>query len=215
MNSTTNSYIKNLHAAYEFTKKMGASFSRLPEIEGELFTDTMGNKLHNAIKGRGISAFDGAVGQCVKWSHSLRPHVEKALGIPILLTLGQVSNKSTPYFNPTHDDLENWYRRGFTPTDFEGRSGMNLHAWWTLPSGEIIDVTLWSTLSVVWNKPEFLGGITGGWPDKIAPSPIYVPMVVGDDYIETVERHMEYGRFLAAECTPAELNAYPMIGFKT
>ncbi|OXC74386.1 hypothetical protein BSU04_32175 [Caballeronia sordidicola] len=40
-------------------------------------------------------------------------------------------------------------------------------------------------------------------------------MVVGDDYIETVERHMPFSRFLARECTLAELNAMPVMMIKT
>jgi hypothetical protein len=42
---------------------------------------------------------------------------------------------------PSFDDLERWYYQGFDARDIEGRSGINMHAWWTLPTGEILDVT--------------------------------------------------------------------------
>lgn len=211
----TITYIEKLRTAYDFTEKLGASFTRLPETKTELFTAELGERLHVAILNLGINSFAGAVGQCVKWSHALRPHAEKVLGAPVLLTFGQVLHPSRAYFNPSWVDLQNWYHKGFRVSDFEGRSGMNMHAWWTLPSGEIIDVTLWSTLSVAWKRPELLGAVTGGWPDEIAPNPTYVPMAVGDDYIETVERRMLFGRFLASECTLAELNAWPVMAVMT
>ncbi|WP_086383090.1 hypothetical protein [Caballeronia sordidicola] len=211
----TATYIEKLHAAYDFTEKLGASFTRLPTTETEFFTGDLGERLQAAISNKGITSFAGAAGQCVKWSHALRPLAEEILGAPILLTFGQVINPSRAFFNPSWADLQNWHQMGFSASDFEGRSGINLHSWWTLPSGEVMDVTLWSTLSDAWNRPELLGAVTGGWPDKIAPNPTYVPMVVGDDYIETVERHMPFSRFLARECTLAELNAMPVMMIKT
>lgn len=207
----TDTYISRLHAAYDFTEGIGASFTRLPATQAELFTSELGERLHAKILNLGITSFAKAAGQCVKWSHALRPHAEEVLGEPILLTFGQVVSPSGPFFDPSWDDLRTWYRQGLRASDLEGRSGINLHAWWTLTSGEIIDVTLWSTLSVAWKRPNLLGAVTGGWPDEIAPSPTYIPMAVGDDYIQTVERHMLSGRFLARECTLAELNAYPVM----
>lgn len=56
--------------------------------------------------------------------------------------------------------------------------------------------------------------MTGGWPDEIAPNLLYVPMVVGDDYIEKVERRMAYGHFLARGCTVEELEAAPVMGMR-
>lgn len=207
----TITYIERLQAAYDFTEELGASFTRLPATKTELFTAELGGKLHDEFSNLGIVSFAGAAGQCVKWSHALRPHVEKILGEPVLLTFGQVLNSTRSYFDPTRADLRAWYQRGLCATDFEGRSGINLHAWWTLSSGEIVDVTLWSTLSAAWKRPELLGAITGGWPDQIAPNPTYIPMVVGEDYIETIERHALCSRFLARECTMSELNAYPVM----
>lgn len=207
----TITYIERLHAAYDFTEELGASFTRLPVTKSELFTAELGKNLHEAISNLGIDSFAGAIGQCVKWSHALRPHAEKVLGQPVLLTFGQVLNSTRSYFDPSWADLRAWYQRGLRTSDFEGRSGINLHAWWTLPSGEVIDVTLWSTLSAAWNRPELLGAITGGWPDEIAPNPTYIPMVVGDDYIESVERQALSSRFLASECTMSELNAHPVM----
>ncbi|WP_124470236.1 hypothetical protein [Burkholderia ubonensis] len=211
----TDTYIARLRAAYDFTEGLGASFTRLPVTKTELFTAELGERLHAKISNLGIDSFAGAVGQCVKWSHALRPHAEEVFGEPILLTFGQVLNSSRPFFDPSWADLRTWYRQGLQASDFVGRSGINLHAWWTLPSGEVIDVTLWSTLSAVWNRPDLLGAVTGGWPDEIAPNPMYIPMAVGDDYIQTVERQMLSGRFLASECTFAELNAYPVMVVRT
>jgi hypothetical protein len=41
---------------------------------------------------------------------------------------------------------------------------------------------------------------------------MYVPMVVGDNQIETVAQRMPFSRLFAQECTIAELNAFPSVG---
>jgi hypothetical protein len=205
-------YSQELDSAYAFTVKLEASFERLASRHGSLFTPELGEKIHIAFQHIGIRSFIKAAGQCIKWSHALRPVVEEVLGVRVLLTIGQVRKPALAFFDPSFDDLERWYCRGFDARDIAGRSGVNMHAWWTLPTGEILDATLWSTLAVAWNEPERLGAVTGGWPDKIAPNMRYVPMVVGDDYIEKVERRMAHGRFLARECTVAELEAPPVMG---
>jgi len=51
---------------------------------------------------------------------------------------------------------------------------------------EILDLTLWSTLAVAWDKPDMRGNVVGGWPDLIAPNPAFTPIVVGSSYFEHV-----------------------------
>jgi len=211
-NAMKKNYLQELDRAYAFTTKLDASFGRLPLLHGSLFTPELGEEIYVALRDFGIRSFIKAAGQCIKWSHALRPLVEEVLGAQVLLTIGQVRTPTRTFFDPSFDDLERWYCHGFDARDIEGRSGINMHAWWTLPTGEILDVTLWSTLAVAWNEPERLGAVAGGWPDKIAPNLLYVPMVVGDDYIEKVERRMAYGHFLARGCTVEELEAASVIG---
>ena len=65
-------------------------------------------------------------------------------------------------------------------------------------------------MGTVWNKPELIGSVVGGYPDEIAPNPTFVPVVVGCDYIESVEKNTS-GRFLSQTLSMSDLSAQSMI----
>ncbi|SOE66058.1 hypothetical protein SAMN05414139_02781 [Burkholderia sp. D7] len=83
-------YLQQLDSAYAFTTKLDASFGRLPLLHGSLFTAELGEEIYVALQDFGIRSFIEAAGQCIKWSHALRPVVEEVLGVQVLLTIGQV-----------------------------------------------------------------------------------------------------------------------------
>lgn len=208
----SNNYRSQFNLANEFVVSLGLSYTRLPAVEGELVTPEYGQKVGKRIQDAGIGSFKHSAVQCLKWSHALRPLVEEAMGCPVVLTLGQLYYHGKAAFNPTREDFAKWYRQGFQIEDFRNRLGFNLHAWYTLPTMEVLDLTLYSSFAAVWNKPELEGMITGGWPDRMAsdtPSTQYIPMAVGNAYIEQVSSRSVVP-LLATELSQAELDAIPI-----
>jgi len=97
-------YSQELDSAYAFTVKLEASFERLASRHGSLFTPELGEKIHIAFQHIGIRSFIKAAGQCIKWSHALRPVVEEVLGVRVLLTIGQVRKPALAFFDPSFDE---------------------------------------------------------------------------------------------------------------
>ncbi|HDY9206502.1 TPA: hypothetical protein RRJ23_004704 [Klebsiella pneumoniae] len=62
---------------------------------------------------------------------------------------------------------------------------MEIHAWLTLPSYEIIDLTLSTTFAVNHNQLENAGKFIAKKADDITGL-IYRPMLVGDKYLEKI-----------------------------
>lgn len=180
------SYREHFDEAMRFTRKLGFGVPELLTQTGELVSPENGELVMRYAKKAGISDLSASALQCLKWSYALQPCVEAGLGCSVALTIGQITHPNLAIFNPTQNDFERWAKMGINVADFETRSGFNFHVWYTLPTMEILDMTLWSTLAVAWEKPELKGQVIGGWPDLIAPSPSFIPMVIGREYVEHV-----------------------------
>ncbi len=203
-------YNDQIHKAISFTTSLGASVPTFSFHGAELLTEDNSAKVLDIIRAHGITSFAPSVGQCLKWSHALLPLVARAMNCDILLTIGQLHLRESVIYGPTEGDFSRWYANGFRKSDFQHTRGLNLHAWYTLPSGEILDLTIWSTMGTVWQRPEMVGSVVGGYPDLLAPLPTYIPIVVGCDYVETLEERTG-GELLSRSLSMSELSRLPML----
>jgi len=140
---------------------------------------------------------------------ALKKIIAVAMNCEILVTVGQLLHFGNPLFAPTQQHFKRWYNQGFAPNEVFENKGLNLHAWWTLPTGEILDFSLFSTIALLENSSKHAGKVTGGWPDDIAPNPTYIPMVVGEDVIFTMQQNTSF-KFLASAVNMAELGYSPV-----
>lgn len=69
---------------------------------------------------------------------------------------------------------------------------VNIHAWLTLPSMEIIDVTLATTMAIAQGKPEQGGGVVTGHADVFKGFD-YRPLLVGADFLRRAGLLVELG----------------------
>ncbi|MES2501796.1 MAG: hypothetical protein V4545_04255 [Pseudomonadota bacterium] len=173
--------------ALTFTSSLGCAVQEFTFDSGTLLTEEKSNVMQEMLENNGIYSFKNSAGQCINWCHALQPLVAKAFDCNVLLTIGQLHFGKKTIYNPTEIDFTRWHKLGFRKSDFNENTGFNFHAWLTLPSGEILDLTLWSTLGSIWKKPEMIDSVICGDPDKIAPYPKYTPIIIGNEYIETVE----------------------------
>jgi len=179
-------YVDHYKTALGFTQSLGFAVPVLEPVDGELVTPENGEKVLEVLKRDGIRDLAPSALQCLKWSHALQPLVEEGLGCSIALTVGQILIGNRVAFDPSNEDFTAWARRGIQPPDFLGKRGFNFHAWYTLPTMEVLDLTLWSSLALIWENKTKAGEVVGGWPDAMSPYPAYVPMVVGNSYVEHV-----------------------------
>lgn len=120
--------------------------------------------------------------ECVSIHLMARDVIEKCISLPVFLTLGWVETTSTEESNLyefTEQDIQHKLIHGHhTPT-------MEIHAWLTLPSYEIIDLTLSTTFAVNHNQLENAGKFIAKKADDVTGL-IYRPMLVGDKYLEKI-----------------------------
>ncbi|KAA8701325.1 MULTISPECIES: hypothetical protein [Pseudomonas] len=147
--------------------------------------------LDRALLTAGVSDASKSAFQCLKWSHFLAPHIEASLGRKVYVTIGQLWRGDTVAFNPSWEDLKRWCKRGISLADIssQGRQGINLHVWLTVESGQIIDVSLPSSLARIFPDKEYgkyLGGMIWGIPPQMYGDYFYLPMAVGSSFAEAI-----------------------------
>jgi len=185
------SYLTSFAACAELSRRLGApSMSLCP-------TGSPSNDLHDvvgrAMKLVGVETrhLPGMAGQCLKWSHFLAPAIADVAGTAAWPTLGQFWKNQTQLFGMAWPTLHEIWRRGAHPADLaaRGAEGLNWHAWITLATGEIIDLTFPSTLAAV--HPSTHGMLAGrvacGVADEIFPDHRYYPMLAGSSVIEALQ----------------------------
>jgi hypothetical protein len=64
-----------------------------------------------------------------------------------------------------------------------GEAAAAPHVWLTLPSMEIIDLSILSFLAIMHKRPDVMGSMITGHPDECPNGIHHVPMLVGDDFL--------------------------------
>jgi hypothetical protein len=138
-------------------------------------------------RGLGDLDFHDVVAQCLSIHYRLVPVIEKWLGCPALYTLGWVddgTDRGMFKFDDAFidDKLKNGHRGGT----------VNIHAWLTLPSMEIIDVALATTIAVLQRLPDGYGAALARHADELKGI-AYKPMLVGPDFLRRTGLLVEWG----------------------
>lgn len=115
--------------------------------------------------------------QCIAIHYRLQPVIQKWLDCEVLYTIGWVDFQSSEGMYRFDDSfVQNRLEHGHPSKQ------VPIHTWLTLPSMEIIDVALGTTMSVVQKNPEMMGGVISGKADSLRGM-AYKPMLVGADFL--------------------------------
>ncbi|WP_165841893.1 hypothetical protein [Paraburkholderia unamae] len=127
--------------------------------------------------GLGELGIEDLMSQCMSIHYRMRSVVQDWLDCPVMYTLGWIDD-GTAHGMFKFDDAF------ITKMLRIGHNGgtVNLHAWLTLPSMEIIDVSLATTMGIAQKRPEMLG-LTIIRPADELTGMAYKPMLVGDDFL--------------------------------
>lgn len=122
--------------------------------------------------------YEDVVAQCMAIHYRLGPVMEDLLKCPVFLTIGWVDDCTE---RGMFRFGEKFIRERLeAPKSVGGQA--NLHAWLTLPSMEVIDVSLVTTIAVVQKLDKGHGGVLAGPADNFKGF-AYKPMLVGDDFL--------------------------------
>lgn len=121
-------------------------------------------------------------GQCFAVHHFIKDAIEQDLGVPLLYTIGYVTYESgRAVFHTEVTQLKAMLDRG------PPLSGpLSLHAWLTMPSHEILDLTFGTTYGVVHGIEKLLGTATFTHPSELKHGMRYHPQLVGTDYFHRI-----------------------------
>ncbi|MFJ3463642.1 hypothetical protein [Achromobacter spanius] len=175
----TRNYAADWEAARERTARLGLMVPAMevPTGDSYLTIQRHGEFPYVIRDALGELTVDDLVCQCLSINIRLRAVLEEWLGCPVYYTIGWVDvDAGEPLFK--FDDA--FIVEKLASRDSGGEIG--LHAWITLPSLEVIDVSLATSFAVLQNLKEGHGGVIAGAPDALKGF-AYRPMLVGADFL--------------------------------
>ncbi|OVZ88295.1 hypothetical protein CBW54_09590 [Yersinia kristensenii] len=125
----------------------------------------------------GMVSYEQMVGQCMPLHLKALPILEEWLGCPVYYTLGWIDDGTPKGLHKFDDDMIADKLANGHQDDT-----INIHAWLTLPSMEIIDLTLSTSFSILQGLKEGEGGVIVKKADEITGF-AYKPMLVGEAFL--------------------------------
>lgn len=170
--SAPGNYLAAMRQAVAFTRELGythrTDFTPGPRLIDDAFAEVLREwaRIHVASR-----PDDAIAGMCMQIAGSLVGFLAGA-GIDAIYTLGWMSYGGHPVYQFGPRDVEHWLARGMPD-----RRRIDVHAWVTLPSGEIIDASWLTTVGIVQNRRELIGAVILTDPDQTT-SHQYHPVTV-------------------------------------
>jgi hypothetical protein len=177
VNLNTNDYEREFNNAIERTDSWGmcAPYFR---THPRRVTEENGNEISQYIQSAlGRFSAEQISRQCIAVAFFMKEELESLLNTSLMYTLGYVEfNKRNVFYTP-EAELKAMLSNTLT------QGAVNLHAWLTTPSYEIIDPTFWTTYGVVNNDPECIGSVMMQHYSLFNQHLIHHPQIVGEEYL--------------------------------
>lgn len=107
----------------------------------------------------------------------LGPIVEKVFDTPAFYTFGSVRLPPEDYFELTDGTISEILKEG------QGEKDLELHAWLTLPTIELIDFSINTTLAAALHSPEIASRVLAAHPSQFKGGLAFHPVLVGEDLL--------------------------------
>ena len=174
-------YLDEFKEAIKRSHKFELTVPKIDFTEKGLLTEKVNSEIpHLLLEKIGKINPEKVFAQCFAFHHFTQNIFEEYFNVPITYTIGWVYEPPNSYFKKTEEQLFQMLKSG--PESMQ----INLHAWLTLPSMEIIDLTLPTTVAVARGQVDSFGGAISGHPDQFTGGLKYHPMLVGDDFLRKI-----------------------------
>lgn len=173
-------YRDEFRSAVQRTKRLGLDWSESVQLdEGTRFLNDENVKRFPYVlrDAAGYIPPEKIAAQCFAVHAFLKGVVERWLGCPAYFTIGWVEDGKGGLFRFDESYIVDKLRSAKTDTV------LNAHAWLTLPSLEIIDLSLATTLVRVFKDEDLRGRVILSHADSLLQGVAYKPMLIGDDYL--------------------------------
>lgn len=170
-------YLNDFKEALLRTKRFGI---KTPELEycNKRFLDKSGaEEASKAIQALGEFSVDEIAFQCLSINIKLYETLMNSLKTRVFYTIGFIAIDEDEYFKQTDASLKQMLKDGVKgPT-------VNLHAWLTLPSMEILDFSFPTSYGKLIGLPQMFGQVITGHADELTGGLKYYPMIVGAEFL--------------------------------
>lgn len=174
-------YSDELKQAQQRTTRFGLNCPRIQPTCDRLLTPINQKRFPFAVLDAvGELGPEDVVAQCLSLHWRLKAPLEELFGVPILYTIGYVHTPPSYMFKQTEPELLQLMHSGIKGAQ------VSLHAWLTLPSNEIIDLSLPTSIAVVNEWTEGRGEVIAAHADELKGGLRYHPTLLGEDYLRRI-----------------------------
>lgn len=172
-------YEKEFNLAIKRNQRLGLKNTRLITQNESLLTPELTFLIRQIFNdylfGHPITAIST---RCIDVHYDFEKILNEELGIPCVFTLGYVLFKGEKFHYLSEEKLKQLCEQGVT----QGGE-INIHAWITFGSMEILDLTFWTTYGCVKTDTKVLGKFVMQSGNSKQSLLSYHPMLVGDDFL--------------------------------
>jgi len=170
-------YLENFKKAIERTEELGLSVPNV-EYNGKRYLDSKFLNDLPLLLYRELGAIDhnDLYKNCMAIHYQLKPIFEKIFNIEIYFTLGNAKVNDTYLFKIEESEIIDLLEN-------KVKKPINIHAWLTLPSMEILDFSLVTTYCITNKVQEGMGGVITKHYSELTLGMMYEPMLIGDDFL--------------------------------
>ncbi len=174
-------YYNNFKYAIKRTEQLGLELPKIEFSNKSYFSDDYMRKINESIQQFQFNLNDIAA-QCMDFNLQIKKHLEYITKDNFIYTIGYVQMNNEAMFKQTDKTLEELLKHG---VQMEKNRTLDIHVWLTLPSMEIIDLTLSTTIGKVNNDSKWFGRVFMDHPDNFNGME-YIPLLVGDDFLRKI-----------------------------
>ena len=174
-------YEKEFIEALERTNRFGLCSPEYTETTTRYLSDTVIEELPHVVCNHiGLVNPNQLILQCLSINIRLKTILSEYFKCPIYYTIGHVKINDEVAYEQTEETLFSMLKNGnSSPT-------VDLHAWLTLPSMELIDLSIASSYAKINRKPEVLGNLISLHPSELTKGLSFHPMLIGEVFLEKI-----------------------------
>ncbi|WP_404419321.1 hypothetical protein [Marinospirillum sp.] len=181
-------YKLEFEKAVERTKAFKLECPEVVFFGGTLLTAERMKKFPYVLRDAvGEISIEELVAQCLSIHYRLSEVMAELFDTPCYFTIGYVDTVDRLMFHQSEQDLRELLQSGING------SSLNIHAWLTLPTMEIMDFSLPTSYAIVNEMKEGIGGLIATHADSLTSGMKYHPMLVGEDFLRKCGGLIEFG----------------------
>ncbi|MHB0818453.1 hypothetical protein ACYCFK_09255 [Stutzerimonas stutzeri] len=174
-------YLNEINEAINRASRLGIKTPNFQPMEGELLNQKVFQDIPHIVRdAMGDATIEEVAAQCLSYHMRLLPILSDYFRTELTYTIGYISAGSETLFEQTEEQMAALIKSGISQPQ------LNIHAWLTLPTCEIMDFTLPTTFAVTNKTKEGYGSVLAGHADRLRHNVRYRPMLLGEDYLRKI-----------------------------